>query len=99
MDTDRSLKEVKQDVENTRADAKRALRNVGEVWSGRNAVASAWRSTKQTYWRTQDKVADTVYGADKSVRENVYMSAGIALGVGAILGYFLTNKSRKKKKC
>jgi hypothetical protein len=64
MDTDRSLKEVRQDVENTRADAKRALRNVGEVWSGRNAVASAWRSTKQTYWRTQDKVADTVYGAD-----------------------------------
>jgi ElaB/YqjD/DUF883 family membrane-anchored ribosome-binding protein len=98
-ETNRSREEVVRDVEQTRAEAKRAFRNAGEVWSGRNAVASAWRSTKRTYWRTHDKIADTAYAADTTVRENVYPSVGVALSIGAVLGYFLTSKPTKKRKC
>lgn len=97
METNKSLEEARLDVEQTRAEAKRAWRNASEVWSGRNAVASAWRSTKQTYWRTQDKVADKIYEADQTVRNNVYASVGIALGMGALLGYLLTGRPREKR--
>jgi ElaB/YqjD/DUF883 family membrane-anchored ribosome-binding protein len=101
METNRSRQEVARDVESTRNEARRALRNAGEVWSGRNAIASAWRSTKRKYYTAQDKISESAYVADNTVRENVYPSVGIALGVGAILGYFLTRKPqpRHKRKC
>jgi ElaB/YqjD/DUF883 family membrane-anchored ribosome-binding protein len=95
---DKSKEEVARDVEQTRSEAKRALRNVGEVWSGKNAVASAWRSTKGTYFRAQDKVLDAAETTDDTIRSHVYASIGIALGVGAIVGFFVTNKPSKKKR-
>lgn len=96
----KSKEEATRDVEQTRAEAKHALRNAGEVWSGENAVASVWRSTKRTYYRVQDKVLDQAYDADKAVRKNIYATLGISLAVGTVLGYFLTNKppSRKKRR-
>lgn len=94
----RTREEITREVEQTRQAAKRAIKNAGEIWTGRNAIASAWRSTKKTYLRTHDKVADTAYVADKTVRENVYVSAGIVLGIGAILGYFFANKLGKSER-
>ena len=93
----RSKEEVARDVEQTRAEAKRAFKNAGQVWSGENAIASAWRSTKGTYFKAHDKVVDSAYAADDLVRENVYATLGISLIVGAALGYFLTNKPQSKK--
>ncbi|MEO5802897.1 MAG: hypothetical protein ABIR24_05155 [Verrucomicrobiota bacterium] len=100
MDNNKSSEEVARDVEQTRNDAKQALRIAGKVWSGENAVGSAWRSTKGTYFRVQDKVLDKAYAADEAVRENIYATLGITLVVGTVLGFFLTNKpqSRKKRK-
>ncbi|MEO6184276.1 MAG: hypothetical protein ABIP71_14450 [Verrucomicrobiota bacterium] len=88
----KSKKETTRDVEQTRAEAKRAFREAGDVWSGKNAVASAWRSTKGTYLRAQDKVVESVEATDDVIRSNLYSSIGIALGVGAIIGFFCTNK-------
>jgi len=101
MENDKSKEEVARDVEQTRNEAKRALRTAGEIWSGKNAVASAWRSTKGSYFRVQDQILDKAYATDEMVRENVYATLGISLAAGAILGYFLTSKpqSRKKQKC
>jgi len=95
---EKSKEEISRDVEKTRSEAKRALRNVGEVWSGKNAVASAWRSTKGTYFRAQDKVVDAAQATDDRIRSNIYASVGIALGVGAIIGFFATNKPARKKR-
>jgi len=92
----RSKEDIARDVELTRLAAKRAFKNAVDIWSGKNAVASAWRSTRRAYLRTQDKIADTVYAADTVVQENIYVSAGIAAGLGTILGYFLTSKPRKR---
>lgn len=93
----KTREEAARDVEQTRSEARRALKNAGEVWSGRNAVAAAWRSTKDSYFRTQDRVVDKVATADDVIRTNVYASVGIALGVGAILGFFVTKKPRSRK--
>ena len=95
---DRSKEEVARDVEQTRAEAKRAVRNAGEVWSGQNAVASAWRSTKGTYFRAHDKVLDGAYAVDDTVHENIYAAIGIALGLGALVGYFATSKPLRRKR-
>jgi ElaB/YqjD/DUF883 family membrane-anchored ribosome-binding protein len=94
----KTTEEAARDVEQTRTEARRALKNVGEVWSGRNAVASAWRTTKGGYLRTQDKVVNKVAVADDTIRTNVYASVGIALGLGGILGFFLTKKPRRKSR-
>lgn len=94
----RSKDEITRDVENTRSQARRAVENVGDVWSGQNAIASVWRSTKDTYFRAQDKVLDTRDAVHDRITGNVYSSIGIALGVGAIIGYFVTNKPRKRKR-
>ncbi len=92
------MEEAARDAEQTRSEARRALRNAGDVWSGQNAVASAWRSTKGGYFRAQDKVIETAAVADDAIRTNIYASVGIALGVGAIIGFFVTKKPRHKKR-
>jgi ElaB/YqjD/DUF883 family membrane-anchored ribosome-binding protein len=94
----RSKEEVAREVEQTRAEAKRATKNATEVWSGRNSVASAWRTTKDKYYDVHDKVADTAHATDEAIRDNLYAALGIALGIGAIVGYFATNKPARSKK-
>ena len=93
---EKSKEEVSRDVEQTRAEAKEALRDVGEVWSGKNAVASAWRSTKGTYFRAQDAVVGAAQTTDQTLRSNIYSSLGIAFVVGATVGFFVTRKSTRK---
>lgn len=94
----KSKEEIAEDVEQTRADAKYALENAREVWSGRNAAAATWRSTKGAYFRAQDKIVDTAEAADETIRSNIYSSIGIALGAGALLGFFLARKSKRRAK-
>lgn len=94
----KSKEEIAQDVEETRVEAKRALRNVGDVWKGKNAIASAWRSTKGGYFRAQEMVVDAVETTDDKLRSNIYKSLGITIGIGAILGFFLTNRPRLRKR-
>lgn len=94
----KSKEEIARDVEQTRLQAKRVLKEAGEVWSGKNAVASAWRSTKGGYFRAQDKVAQTAETTDEAIRTNIYTSLGVALGVGMILGLLTRNKSHKARR-
>lgn len=97
MEFNRTKKEVAREVEQTRSEAKRVFRNAGEIWSGRNAMASAWRSTKSKYHQVHDNVSARVHATNDLIRENIYASVCVAVGVGAILGFL--SASRKKKKC
>lgn len=93
-----SKDEVKRDADWTREEAQRALQNVGEVWTGKNAVASAWRSTKGTLYRAQDRVLETAHATDETIRSNIYSSLGIAVGLGALIGFFVTRKPSIKRR-
>ena len=95
---ERSKEEVARDVEETTAEVQHALREAGEVWSGKNAVASVWRSTKGSYFRAQDKVIDAARVTDDQIRSNIYSSIGIAFAVGTIVGFFATRKPQRKTK-
>lgn len=93
---DKSKEEIARDVEETRAAAQRAFREAGEVWSGKNAVASAWRSTKGTYFRAQDKVLGAARASDDQIRSHIYSAVGIAFAVGVIAGFFAIRKRKEK---
>jgi ElaB/YqjD/DUF883 family membrane-anchored ribosome-binding protein len=62
---------------------------VGEV---RKRLAAALESGKEIYGRALDKAVEGAKGADQAVHEHPYESIGIALGVGALLGYLLARR-------
>lgn len=63
--------------------------NVGEA---RKRLAAALENGKELYGRVRDKAVQGVEAADEAVREHPYQAMGIALGVGALLGYLLARR-------
>ncbi len=94
----KSKEEATRAVEQTRAEARRAFREAGEVWSGKNAVASMWRSTKGTYFRAQDKMLASAQATDNLIQSKIYSSLGVALGLGVLIGFISTGKSKTRKR-
>ena len=64
--------------------ADRVEENVGEV---RQLLADALEHGKEIYGDVYDKVVEKAKATDEKVRENPYQTMGIALGVGALIGY------------
>jgi len=48
---------------------------------------------KEIYSQVRDKAADGVRVADQAVRENPYQAIGIAVGVGALIGFLLARRN------
>jgi len=78
---------------NTLADDARALLAAtadvagDKVGEARKRLAAALDSGKELYGRVRDKTVDCAKATDEVVHEHPYQAIGIALGVGAILGY------------
>ena len=72
------------------ATAEVAGEKVSEV---RKRLAAALDSGKEIYGRVRDKAVEGAKGADQAVHEHPYEAIGIALGVGALLGYLLARRS------
>ena len=64
--------------------ADRVGENVGDV---RQLLADALEHGKEIYGDVVDRVVEKAKAADEKVRENPYQTMGIALGVGALIGY------------
>ena len=58
--------------------------SAGEV---RQLLADALEHGKEIYGDVYDKVVEKAKAADDKVRKNPYQTMGIALGVGALVGY------------
>ncbi len=63
-----------------------------KVGEARKRLAAALESGKAIYGRVHDKAVEGAKVADQTVRENPYQAIGIALGVGAILGYLVARR-------
>ncbi len=63
-------------------------------WKDKAKVAgtAAWDATKATYQELQDRTAACSRATDQAIRENVYVSLGIAFGTGLLLGLLLTDR-------
>lgn len=55
----------------------------------RTAGTATLDATKAAYQQLQEKTAACTKATDQAIRENPYISLGIAFGLGALLGFFI----------
>jgi ElaB/YqjD/DUF883 family membrane-anchored ribosome-binding protein len=60
-----------------------------KIGEARKRLAAALESSKEMYGRVREKTAEGVRVADQTVREHPYQAIGIALGVGALVGFLV----------
>ena len=66
-----------------------------KVEEARNRLAAALESGKEIYDRVCKQAAEGAQVADQTIRKNPYQAIGIALGVGALLGYLVARRSTR----
>jgi ElaB/YqjD/DUF883 family membrane-anchored ribosome-binding protein len=62
----------------------------------RAAGAAAWDATKATYQQLQEKSVEYGRVTDRAIRENPYVSIGVAFGIGLVIGLFVTGGRDRK---
>lgn len=93
----RSKEEVKQEIEATRRESKRALREAKSAWITENPAVVAWRKTKARAYDTKVAVTDKAHATDSAVRSNIYKLLGAAALVGAAVGFFAKRKRARNR--
>jgi ElaB/YqjD/DUF883 family membrane-anchored ribosome-binding protein len=89
--------EIRKDVNALAKDA-RALavdtgRMAGEkVGAARERLSVALENAQQSCDRMQQKTIDRMKAADKVVRNHPYQALGIALGIGAVIGFLFKRR-------
>ncbi|HEY0456408.1 MAG TPA: DUF883 family protein [Verrucomicrobiae bacterium] len=68
-----------------------------KVSEARRRVAAALESGKELYGRARDKAVEGAKMADETVREHPYEAIGIALGLGALLGFFIARRCSRRE--
>ena len=63
-----------------------------KVAEARKRLGAALESGKELYGRARDKALDGAKAADEAVHEHPYQAIGVALGLGALLGYLLARR-------
>ena len=58
-----------------------------KVADARKRLAAALDSTKELYGRVRQKAVEGAKAADEVVHEHPYQAIGIALGLGALIGF------------
>lgn len=58
----------------------------------RAAGTAAWDATKATYQQIQERTVACSKATDRAIRENPYISLGIAAGLGVLLGYLISGR-------
>ena len=63
-----------------------------KVGEARQRLAAALERAKEIASRVRDKAVEGAKAADVAVHEHPYQAIGIALGLGALLGYLLARR-------
>lgn len=63
-----------------------------KVGEARKRLAAALERGKEFYGRVRDKAVEGVKATDQAVREHPYQAIGIAVGVGALIGYLVARR-------
>ena len=61
----------------------------------RQRVVETVESAKQTAGRVRDQAVDYAKAADKAMHAHPYRAVGIAVGVGAILGFLVSRRGSR----
>ena len=96
-DTVTTLNDMRTLVENAStlmtASAEVAGENVAEA---RKRLDATIENVKKIAYRSREKAIEAAKATDKAVRENPYQAVGIALSVGALLGFFIYSRCSNK---
>lgn len=60
-----------------------------KVEDARKRLAAALENGKEIYGRVRDKAVEGAKATDLAVREHPYQAIGIAVGIGAIIGFLV----------
>jgi ElaB/YqjD/DUF883 family membrane-anchored ribosome-binding protein len=63
-----------------------------KVGEARNRLAAALERGKEIYGRVREKAVEGAKAADEAVHEHPYQAIGIALGVGALIGFLVARR-------
>lgn len=88
----RSKEDVKREIEASRKETRRALRDARAVWAHENPAVRAWRKTRSKAHDTRIALKDKVSTADSAVRSHIYQWIGGAALVGAVVGFLMQRK-------
>ena len=67
------------------------------VSDARKRLAAALESGKEIYGRVREKAVEGAKAADQAVHEHPYQVIGIALGVGALIGYLAARRCSRNE--
>ena len=93
----KEMQAIRNDVGTLAEDARALMAATADVAGdkvaeARKRLSAALESGKELYGRVREKAVEGAKAADETVREHPYQAIGIALGVGALLGYLLTRR-------
>jgi len=60
----------------------------------RNRLTAAMSAARETCEAMQEEAMERAKAADKVIRANPYQAAGVAFGVGALVGFLLSRRNR-----
>src|SRR3982751_243167 len=63
-----------------------------KVSEARKRLAAALESGKEICGQVRNKAADGVRVADQALRDHPYQAIGIAVGLGAVIGYLIAGR-------
>jgi ElaB/YqjD/DUF883 family membrane-anchored ribosome-binding protein len=97
----RQKQEISNDLGTLAEDARALMAATADVAGdkvseARQRLAAALENGKEIYGRVKDKAVEGVKATDKVVRENPYQAIGIAIGVGALVGYLVGRRCSRK---
>jgi len=86
-------------VETVSDDARALIATTAEVaeekvTEARNCLASAMDASRDTCVAVQKKAIAGAKATDKAIRKNPYQAMGIALGVGALVGFLISRRDK-----
>jgi ElaB/YqjD/DUF883 family membrane-anchored ribosome-binding protein len=67
-----------------------------KVGEARERLAAALENGREIYGRVREQAVSGAKATDKTVRTRPYQAIGIAMGVGALLGYFAAGLCSRK---
>src|SRR6185503_1232582 len=66
-----------------------------KVGEARKRLAAALERGKEIYGRVREKAVEGAKAADEAVHEHPYQAIGVALGVGALIGYLVSRRCHR----
>jgi ElaB/YqjD/DUF883 family membrane-anchored ribosome-binding protein len=89
--------EIRNDINALAEDARTLMADTGhlageKVAAARQRLAAALEGAQQICGRVRLKTMGTARAADQLVRDHPYQALGIALGVGALIGFLLMRR-------